>query len=453
MQQQPIVAKPKNIPLAETLLRPFQEFVHAKTSSGLLLLFCTLIALIWANSPWSHAYHDLWKQHFVVGFVGAQLDLSLHTWINDGLMAIFFLLVGLEIKREMLVGELSQVRQALLPIMAAIGGAIFPALIYTAFTWGTVNSHGWAIPMATDIAFALGVLALFGKSIPLALKVFLTALAIVDDLIAVLTIALFYSHGINWLAILLGGGLLVCLLLCNGMGVRHPLVYILLGFLLWLAVFQSGIHASIAGVLLALTIPVRSRIDAQTFVQQSRDLLNEFEQGEALGVGLVMDDCQQTAVQTLEKKAEAILTPLQRFEHALHLPVSFAIIPLFVLANAGVSLHATTLSEALLSPVSLGIVCGLIFGKQLGITLLSRFVVKMKWAQLPSEVTWRQIYGVAWLGGIGFTMSLFIADLTFGTQQQKLLDQAKLAILLALVLASAGGYLFLRTRRQKQISR
>ena len=443
------LAKPKTSAPADMLLRPFQEFAHAETSSGVLLLLCTLIALLWANSPWSESYSHLWEGHFVIGFVGMQMDHVLHVWINDGLMVLFFLLVGLEIKRELLVGELSELRQAILPIMAALGGALFPALIYTAFTWGTAASSGWAIPMATDIAFALGVLALLGKGIPPALKVFLAALAIVDDLLAVLIIALFYSDSINGLALLIGGAVLLVLFACNVMGVRRPMVYALLGFLLWLAVFQSGVHATIAGVLLAWAIPVRSRIDASTFLQHSRAVLDTFEQGSAPGVGLTMDGRQQAAVETLETQAEAIQTPLQRIERALYIPVSFLIIPLFVLANAGVQLDPHTLTTALLSPMSLGILLGLVLGKQLGIPLFSWIVVKGGWAELPTGVTWRHIYGVGWLGGIGFTMSLFIADLAFSSHQLALLDQAKVAVLLTLLAASAGGFLLLRTVRTR----
>jgi NhaA family Na+:H+ antiporter len=444
------VAKPRTLNVAEILLRPFQEFVQAKTSSGLFLLACTIIALLWANSPWAQSYHDLWEFRLVIGGTGAQLELPLHLWINDGLMTIFFLLVGLEIKREMLVGELSQLRQALLPMMAAVGGVIFPAIIYTIWNWGGVASAGWGIPMATDIAFALGVLALLGKRIPLALKIFLAALAIVDDLIAVLTIALFYSGGINWLALGIGAIIFGGLLLCNVMGVRRPLFYAILGVLLWLAIFQSGIHATIAGVLLAFTIPVRSRIDAETFVQESRECLDEFEQRDAPGIGLVMDDRQQAAVQALETRAEAIQTPLQRIEHALHIPVSFIVIPLFVLANAGVHLDTGTIAQELLSPVALGVFSGLIIGKQMGITLFSWLVVKLGWAQLPEGVSWRHIYGVSWLGGIGFTMSLFVAGLAFTGKQAEFLNEAKVGVLLALAVAGGIGYLFLRSGKEQK---
>jgi NhaA family Na+:H+ antiporter len=398
------IAQPKTAALVTVFPRPFQVFLHTETSSGMLLLLCTVLALLLANSPWSQSYHELWERHLVVGFVGGMLlDYPIHVWINDGLMAIFFLLVGLEIKRELLVGELSHGRQAILPVVAACGGAIFPALIYTAFAWGTSAASGWGIPMATDIAFALGVLALLGKSIPPALKVFLAALAIVDDLIAVLAIALFYSGPINWFALFTAGALLLVLLVCNVLGIRNSLIYALLGFVLWLAVFQSGVHATIAGVLLALVIPSRSRIDATTFVQQSQAMLKVFEQGPAPGVGLVMDDHQQAAVRALETHVEAIQAPLQRIEHALHLPVSFVIIPLFVLANAGVSLSTSSLSLVLLSPVSLGIIVGLLVGKQLGIMLLGRGEVEMGnssfWSDLAANLRrgmarWDRVYDV-----------------------------------------------------------
>jgi NhaA family Na+:H+ antiporter len=435
---------PKTRPFVGRLTHPFQAFVHAETSSGVLLLCCTLFALLWANSPWAQSYHQVWENHLAVRLAGMELDRSLHVWINDGLMTLFFVLVGLEIKREVLVGELAQLRQALLPLLAACGGALVPALIYTAFTWGTPAVAGWGSAMATDIAFALGILFLLGKRVPSSLRIFLTALAIVDDLLAVLVIALFYSQGINWFA-LAGAGILVLVLVsCNVLDIRHSWIYVVLGLLLWLAVFQSGVHATIAGVLFAFTIPARSRIDAQTFVHQSREVLDNFEQGRALGLGLVMDDRQQAAVRALETAAEAIQAPLQRMEHSLHLPVSYLVIPLFVLANAGVSLQGMGFVAALTSSVSLGVVIGLVLGKQLGITLASWLAIRLGWADRPSGVSFRHLYGVSWLGGIGFTMSLLIADLAFGSAYPELLDQAKVGILLALVLASLGGYLILR---------
>lgn len=444
MRHKSAITTSKSSMLTDTVLRPFQEFAHTTVSSGVLLLACPILALLWANSPWSQSYVALWEQHVVLGLVrGIQLDHSLHVWINEGLMALFFLLVGLEIKRELLVGELSRPRQAALPIIAAVGGACFPALIYLAFAWRTAAA-GWGIPMATDTAFALGILTLLGQRIPLALIVFLTALAIVDDLIAVLMIALFYAHGINWLALGFVGIFQFLLCACNAFGIRRPLVYTVLGTALWFALLQSGIHATIAGILVAVTIPARSRTDVSTFLHRSRTMLDEFEQGNAPGGGLAMDERQQTTLRRLGTEAEAIQAPLQRIEHALHWPVSSVILPLFILANAGVQIDGSALLAQVLSPVSLGIAVGLLVGKQLGITLFSWVAVTLHWAILPTGVRWRHIYGVGWLGGIGFTMSLFIADLAFAPSQMGFLSQAKIAILLVFLVASMGGFLLLR---------
>ncbi|GCE45576.1 NhaA family Na+:H+ antiporter [Thermosporothrix hazakensis] len=436
--------KPREHTLAERLLQPFQEFLQTKTSGGILLVGCTIIALLWANSPWASSYPRFWESHLSISLFGFVLDESLHTWINDGLMTFFFLLVGLEIKRELLVGELSSARQAVLPLLAALGGAIFPALIYTGWTLGTDALRGWGIPMATDIAFVLGILALLGNHIPQTLKIFLTALAIADDLLAVTVIAIFYTSNLSWVALGAAVLLFLFLVLINALGVRHWLTYALLGLLLWFAVFLSGVHATIAGVLLALTIPARSRIASTTFLRQSREVLDEFEQACAPGTGLYMDNRQQTAVQALETACERIQTPLQRIEHALNDPVSYVIVPLFVLANAGVNLNPGELGLSLFSPVSLGVVTGLVIGKQLGITLLSWLVVRLRWAELPEGVTFRHIYGVGWLAGIGFTMSLFIAELAFSSAYETLLKDAKVGILLALLLSGVIGYLLLR---------
>lgn len=431
-------------PLAERLLHPFQEFVRAETSSGILLLVCTALALLLANSPWASSFAHLWDLHFTLGFSGILLDQPLHIWINDGLMTLFFLLVGLEIKRELLVGELASLGQAILPLFAALGGAIVPALIYLAFNWGTPAFKGWGIPMATDIAFALGILSILGNRLPVSLKVFLTALAIFDDLIAIIMIALFYSHGIQWPALAWAGGVLCCLAGCNMAGVRRIWAYIVPGLALWLALFVSGIHATIAGVLLAMLIPARASIDPSTFTRQSREMLDEFASCcSSRGSGLAMDERQQTALYTLNVAIEKVQAPLSRMEHGLHLPVSFGIIPLFVLANAGVSLH--NLGSSLLSPVSLGIAFGLVAGKQIGITLVSWLLTRSGRVPLPQQATFRQLYAVSWLGGIGFTMSLFIADLAFADGPQTvLLNEAKVGILLAFLVSGLGGFLLLR---------
>lgn len=430
---------------AELLLHPFQEFMHKEVSSGILLLICAVVALIWANSPWADSYTKLWQIKLTVGLDSFVLNKSLLLWINDGLMAIFFFVVGLEIKREVLTGELASPRQAALPIAAALGGMLVPALLYTAFNAGGSGVSGWGIPMATDIAFALGVLALLGSRVPLALKVFLTALAIVDDLGAVLVIAFFYTAEIAWLSLLVAVGFLLLLIIINWLGVRHPLVYTLLGIGLWVAFLKSGVHATIAGVLLAMTIPAQARINSSEFVKQGRSILDEFERA---SVGNKTDnETRQAALQALETTCEQAETPLQRLEHALHPWVAFFIMPIFALANAGVTLESN-FSELLGQPISLGVIAGLVIGKQIGVTLFAWLAVRSKLADLPSGVTWRQIYGAGWLAGIGFTMSLFIAGLAFGDTPA--LALAKFGILIASLIAGIAGWLILRSASQPQ---
>jgi NhaA family Na+:H+ antiporter len=408
-------------------------------------LFFTVVALVWANSPWAEIYEHLWEIPFNVGFGGFVLSKPLHAWINDGLMAVFFFAVGLELKREILVGELSSPRQAALPIAAALGGMLVPAGIYLLINRGAEGASGWGIPMATDIAFSLGVLTLLGKRVPLALKVFLVALAIADDIGAVLVIAFFYTSHISWMNLLVGTGFLIALLGANWAGVRHPLIYAILGIGgLWLAFLLSGVHATIGGVLAAFTIPARTRIDPKEFVVQSRELISDFEGASGDGKGIWTNKDQQTALHVLENNCERVQTPLQRLEEGLHPWVTYLILPLFALANAGVPLRGDPIAT-LSHPVTLGIVLGLLMGKQVGITLFAFLAVKLRMAKLPDGVSWRHIYGVGLLGGIGFTMSLFISGLAFG--ESPLLIDSKLGILLASLAAGIGGWLFLRLGR------
>ena len=408
--------------------------------SGVVLLICTAIALAWANSPWGESYFHLWEMRISLGPAADPLTLSLHHWINDGLMVVFFLLVGLEIKRELLVGELASIRQAALPIMAALGGMIVPALIYTAFNVGTEAIRGWGIPMATDIAFALGILALLGPRVPIGLKVFLAALAIVDDLGAVLVIALFYTASIDAAALL---GAVVCLAILVGLNrarVTSLTPYVLIGFILWLFFLRSGIHSTIAGVLLAMCIPSNTRINAMQFSERARSLIDEFDRSETGDLLVITSPGQQEALHALDVATDEVSSPLLRLEHRLHRTVAFVIMPLFALANAGVSL--TGAGAVLGSPVAQGVGAGLVFGKTIGIALFAWLAVRMGIAALPAGVDWRDVFGVAWLGGIGFTMSLFIAGLAF---ESPLLDAAKLAILAASAVAGVVGYLLLRT--------
>ena len=405
-----------------------------------MLLTCTVVALLWANSPWRDAYADLWEIPIAVGIGRFGIRESLHHWISDGLMAVFFFLVGLEIKRELLVGELASRRRAMLPLAAAFGGMLVPALTYVAVNGAGPGARGWGIPMATDIAFALGVLALLGPRVPLALKVFLTAVAIVDDIGAVLVIALFYTSDLSVGALIWAGGLFALLLGCNAIGLRHPAPYALLGAGLWLAFLQSGVHATVAGVLLAFTIPARTRIGAGEFLARGRRALDKFAAAGLAGADVMTSRAHQDALLALEGATEAAQAPLQRLEDRLHGVVAFGIMPLFALANAGVPLSGGV--QALATPVGLGIILGLALGKPVGVTLFAWLVIRAGVADRPTDTSWRMLHGAGWLAGIGFTMSLFIAGLAF--EGTPLLTEAKLGILAASLVAGAVGWLLLR---------
>jgi NhaA family Na+:H+ antiporter len=425
---------------ARRAVRAFQDFVRLEAAGGIVLLAATALALVWANSRWSGTYHDLWHTLLTVGAGPVLVSKSLEAWVNDGLMAIFFFVVGLEIKRELLVGQLASVKRAALPVVAALGGMVAPAAIYLAFNLGGAGGHGWGIPMATDIAFAIGVLALLGDRVPLGLKVFLTALAIVDDLGAVLVIALFYTSELSLQALGVAAGLLALMVGLNLAGVRRVPPYILLGVLLWAALLTSGVHATVAGVLAALTIPARARINTGSFRARSRQLLDEFEAADAdPGTHMLTTDQHET-VYGLSELIQQVQPPLARLEDALHPWVTFGIMPLFALANAGVVLDAG-LVDALRHPVTLGVIGGLVLGKPIGIVAFSWVAVAMGVAERPQGATGRQLLGVGVLGGIGFTMSLFIGSLAFG--ESPLLDNAKVGILVASLVAGVGGAIIL----------
>ncbi len=426
----------------DRVLRPFLEFAKIEASGGILLVACALVALVWANSPWRDFYHHLWETQLTVGFGGHQISKPLEFWINDGLMAVFFFVVGLEIKREFLAGELASVRHAALPIAAAFGGMLVPALIFYAFNRGTGFVAGWGIPMATDIAFALGALALLGKGIPVSLRIFLTALAIVDDLGAVLVIAVFYTADLNFHALGLGAVFFAALIAANAIGARWRWLYAILGAGLWMCFLESGIHATVAGVLCALAIPVRTRLDGPAFLKNIRLFAAEFEQRQEQSPELFGDAGKLAYVGAMEQACEFVQPMAQRMEQRLHVVVAFAIMPLFALANAGVHLEGS-LWEAVRQPVALGVIAGLVVGKQIGITLFSFVVVKLGFAVLPKGASWRLLYGVSWLGGIGFTMSLFIASLAFPGEQSAL-DLAKAGILLASLIAGVIGFVLLK---------
>jgi Na+:H+ antiporter, NhaA family len=427
----------------ERLVRPFQEFARLEASGGILLIGCTVAALIWANSPWAGSYFHLWHTDLTFGFAGRLLSEPLHFWINDGLMALFFLLVGLEIKRETLVGELASFRKAALPIAAALGGMIVPAGLYALFNHGGPGASGWGIPMATDIAFALGVLALLGDRVPTSLKVFLAALAIADDIGAVLVIAFFYTEQISWISLGLGGLFFVALIAANRAGARHPLTYAVLGVGLWLAFLQSGIHATVAGVLLAITIPARQRIDSRAFLVRSEKILDEFRRSEEGGETIETGASKSAALNLLARDCVRAESPMLRFEHALAPWNKHVIMPVFALANAGVVLGAGA-ARSLVDPISLGVICGLVLGKPIGIVLFSWLATRSGVAAMLDGIGWRQIVGVGMLAGIGFTMSLFIANLAFGDTPA--LEMAKVGILAASVISGVAGAIILVKR-------
>ena len=436
--------KTENRPI-DHILSPFQEFFQQEASSGILLIIATLIALSWANSPWADMYQSLWHTSVSFSFGSFSLSKDLLHWINDGLMAVFFFVVGLEIKREVLVGELASPRRAILPIVAAIGGMVVPASLFLLLNSRGPARAGWGIPMATDIAFALGVLSLLGKRVPLSLKIFLTAVAIVDDLGAVLVIALFYTSNIVWISLIIGVFILLVLIIINRLGVRSPLIYALLGIALWLAFLKSGVHATIAGVLLAMVIPVRTRINTDEFITHASFFLDEFRNHGKTGESVLTNKNQRASLQAIEIAAEHAQTPLQRLEHVLHPWVSYFIMPVFALANAGITLQGEFLL-AFTQPVTLGVMAGLIFGKQIGIFIASYMAVKFGWSDLPSGMTWTRLYGLAWLAGIGFTMSLFIASLAFG--ETELLSMSKAGILVASLISGSVGAVILNNAKK-----
>jgi NhaA family Na+:H+ antiporter len=428
-----MTARFKHVPLTI-----FQRFFRTETVGGVVLLAFGLAALAIANSPLAETYNRLWEIPLTLGIVDHQLSLTLHGWINDGLMAVFFLLVGLEIKRELVAGELSSVQQAALPIACAIGGMIAPAAIYLVFNFGRIGSHGWGIPMATDIAFAVGALSLIAPNAPIGAKLLLTALAIVDDMGAVLVIALFYSEAIMWSA--LGGAAITLLVLIgfNLIGVSKLWPYLLTGVVLWLFVHSSGVHAAIAGVALAFTIPTHTRVNAVEFSGEAHSLLHDFDRTET-GDSLVMTSKgQQEALFSLERASEGATAPVLRLEQALHNFSAFVVMPLFAFANAGVKIDLSTQHLE----IGLAVLAGLILGKPLGIMVAALVSVKTGIARLPRAVSWRSLMGYACLAGIGFTMSVFIAMLAFA--DTALIDAAKRGIIVGSLLAGVAGAVLLK---------
>lgn len=425
------------------------RFINEEAYGGILLIIATIAALIWANSSFYDDYHYLWHD-LKVGFTWGEFNMihSLHHWINDGLMALFFFVIGLEIKREIMGGELSSMKKASMPIAAAIGGMLVPALFYV---FVTINNpdylEGWGIPMATDIAFVLGLLAMLGNRVPLNLKIFLTALAIADDLGAVTVIAMFYTETINYNELLSGAFFLGVLTIANFIGVRRAVFYGFVGILgVWSAFVFSGVHATIAGVLIALTIPARTKVGETDYIKKLTEYLNKFKKEELDENSSLLTKKQVHIISDIETLSDNAHTPLQKLEHALHPITAYFILPIFALSNAGVHFEGSII-KLLLHPISLGIIAGLVLGKFVGIALLSRLVVKLKLAVLPEGVSWKQIYGAAFLAGIGFTMSIFISDLAFKEDEFKQI--AKVGIMAASVISAAIGMIILTSDKKK----
>lgn len=387
-KKKPIAPISKKI--INTIISPIQEFINDSRAVGVTLIICTIISLIVSNSSGSDSYIAFWNTAIHSPIEGIAIPHTILYFINDALMAVFFLLVGMEIKRELLIGELSDFKKASLPIFAAIGGMVVPALLYFSLNAGTDSAHGWGIPMATDIAFALGILSLLGKKVPLSLKVLLAALAIIDDLGAILAIAIFYTDNLDWMYLAISGGLFLLLIAMNLLKVNRLYPYFIVGIILWYCMFNSGVHATLAGVMLALTIPLKR---------------------------------------------------ISKLEHGLHDPVNFIILPLFALANTAI-VFPNELAATLASPINHGILLGLIVGKPLGITLISFIMVKLGIAQLPKGITWKHIIGMGFIAGIGFTMSIFISMLAFKPEDAQI--TAKLAVLIASTIAALVGYVYLR---------
>lgn len=425
----------------DLLLRPVNAFIKNESSGGIVLFLAAVLAMIVANSPLAEEYHKLWKEYVTIGFSQFQLSKNLHHWINDGLMAIFFFVVGLELKREIIGGELSNLKKATLPIAAAIGGMIVPASIYWFLNRGTDGVVGWGIPMATDIAFALGILYLLGNRVPIALKVFLTAVAIADDIGAVLVIAFFYTSDISLFSLGVGALFMAILVGGNLLGVRSAVFYGIFGIGgLWLAFLMSGVHATIAGVLAALTIPASVKIDSSAFLAKLGDFADKFSKQEEGPKDLVSAG-QLHVIEDIKVYASAAETPLQRLEHAMHPLVAFVVLPIFAFSNAGITFTSDLFAQ-ITSNITLGVWFGLTIGKTIGIGVASKLMVTLKLAELPTGVSWKKIYAVAFLASIGFTMSIFITELAFSNPEKVL--QAKLGIFIASAIGGVVGYFLLR---------
>jgi NhaA family Na+:H+ antiporter len=431
-----------DLPKHVQMIQPFQRFFSRIVRGAYPLFFATIAALVWANVSYD-SYHSVWHFELTISLGHFQISKSLIHWIDEALMALFFFTVGLEIKRELLVGELASPKKALLPVAAALGGMLIPAAIYAALNVNTPGAHGWGIPMATDIAFSLAVLAVLGKRIPLGLKVFLSAFAIADDLGAVMVIALFYTKSIAWNYLFLTIPFLLVLAIANYFWIRWTLVYALLGICVWFTIMGSGIHATVAGVIVAMFIPAQGKYDTDTYLNRVQRSLSDFQcEPGSCGYSILLNPRHLNACQQIEIACHDLQTPMQRLEHGLQSWIAYLVLPLFAMANAGLSFKGIDMSQAFTHPVTLGIIMGLVVGKPAGICLFTYLAYKVLKTPLPAGVRWSQIVGAGILGGIGFTMSLFIAGLSFSSAE--FIGFSKIGIFLASLVSGALGLFILR---------
>lgn len=429
--------------IQKILITPFQRFVKIESFSGILLFAATIIAIAWANTPFSHIYESLWQYELGISIHNFELVKPVILWINDGLMAIFFFVIGLEIKRELLIGELNTMKKASTPLLAAAGGMLFPVIIFIVFNRDPEASHGWGIPMATDIAFSLAIIKLLGKRVPLSLKVFLTAFAIVDDIGAVMVIALFYSGGIKWTLLFIAIVLLGFLAVLAWRNIHSKYLILFVGIIVWVLFLKSGIHPTIAGVLLAFTVPIRQKINIKTYTSRLCDIVDDIKAADSSTPLLSGEQIEH--IDNLEDWTDQVQSPLQQLEHRLHNWVAYFIMPLFALSNAGVSFTSGMNVDTALMFI---IAAALVAGNFIGVSLMVFAGIKLKITQLPEDSSFKQIIGIAFLAGVGFTMSIFIANLAFADHPE-LMDSAKLGILLGSFISGLTGYFVLRFTGRK----
>ncbi|RDK89197.1 Na+/H+ antiporter NhaA [Marinirhabdus gelatinilytica] len=425
--------------IQRVFLTPFQKFVKIEGLSGILLLFTTIVALVWANSPFGDIYRELWQNDLGIITENFEFKKPLILWINDGLMAVFFFLIGLEIKRELMIGELNSKRKIAFPLVGALGGMLIPVIIFVILNENPETLKGWGIPMATDIAFSLAVLSALGKRVPLSLKIFLTAFAIVDDIGAVLVIALFYSGSINLTLLLIPLTMLGILYGLSFKGFYSRFLLFFFGVIIWFLFLKSGIHPTVAGILLAFSVPIRQKIDTSKFLAQLEVVYNNIKNSSILHKPILSTE-QIEHIDDLEDWSSKFQSPLQHLEHSLHGWVAYFIIPLFALANAGVFIDSNAYLD---SALVINIIICLVIGKAIGITSIVMFAKKLRLIEVPNDIGFKQILGVSFLAGIGFTMAIFIASLAF-TSSPEFIDSAKIGILLGSFISAIIGYLILR---------